>query len=76
MDAVAGQEKLDVAQDALEERLRLLARERHFAEQWRGVARRADVLHQHAVADLREGQRHVGARLIEQALRGELVGDP
>src|SRR5579884_2943413 len=76
MDAPVYQGQLDVAQDAAEERLRLLRFQLDIAETRRGFIEVADVLHQNGVADLRERPGNVGPVVVEQALRLIFVIDP
>src|SRR5262249_8624148 len=76
VDAVTGEEQLDVAQDALKERPRLLTRKLYLVQQRRRLGAQTDILHRHAIANLRGGSRHVCSGPVEEPLRLELVGDP
>src|SRR6266571_4565159 len=70
------QSQFNIAQDALEKRLRLLLCKHDIVEPGSWIAHSTDILHQDRVPDLRERPGHVSAMCIEQALCLILVLDP
>src|SRR6266700_6929336 len=70
------QSQFNIAQDALEKRLRLLLCTHDIVEPGSWIAHSTDILYQDRVPDLRERPGHVSTMRIEQALCLILVLDP